>query len=548
MPLIAHNLHPYQAAIDRRLQAWQSQQLGRRIWEKDPTVWSPKPVPELSDRLGWLTLPREMPGAAPALQSFAQEVRRQGVGQVLLLGMGGSSLAPEMWAKVFGSAAGFPHLQIQDSTHPEAIRAGMRFAPPGNSLFLVSSKSGSTLESQAFFLHYWREAAQVSRSPGRHFAAVTDPGSSLETLARERGFARVFSGPVEVGGRFSALSVFGLLPAALLGLDLPRFLKLAAEMAAVCGPEVKAAQNPGLWLGAVLGELALAGRDKVTFLAAPPLNSFGAWAEQLLAESTGKEGRGIIPIVDEPLAEEGTPGADRLFVWLKVEGVENRAQEALAGRLIRAGQPLLICSLSDNYALGAECFRWEMATAAAGAVLGIQPFDQPNVQLAKDLAKRAMAGGGKSSGEEEPLLRADEEEGAWAAIDRFLAQAKGGDYLALQAFLSPQPQIEVLLQRLRAELGRRSGLATSLGFGPRFLHSTGQLHKGRPAAGLFLQLIDDPQPDLAVPETDYTFGRLIAAQARGDAAALRQVGGRVLRLHLGRQPHAALLKMVAGRG
>lgn len=537
--------------VTARLNRWQEDGVCGRIWARDPTVWSAAPVPELADRLGWLSTPTEMAEHARELSAFAEEVRQAGITHLVLLGMGGSSLAPEVFQATFGARAGFPSLTVLDSTHPQAVRDVEGRLDLARTLFLVSSKSGTTTETNSFFQYFWGCYGPGSAA-GAHFAAITDPGTPLERLARERGFRRIFSAPPDVGGRYSALTVFGLVPAALAGVEVAAVLERAGRMAeaiAVCSPVT---DNPGLTLGAALGELALAGRDKLTFFVSPPLASLPAWLEQLIAESTGKNGKGIVPVADEPALALEQYGGDRVFVSIEVAegggrtaeskgrgatGGERGAggapveQEKLLDALAKAGHPVIRLTLASPLDLGAEFFRWEFAVAAAGAILGIQPFDQPDVQLAKELARKAMAGAGGGGGASAAPVT---DPGAWRpALEEWLSAARPGDYLGLQAYLAPSAQTTAALQRVRGMLARRTGLATTLGYGPRFLHSTGQLHKGGPGSGLFLQLVDAATPDLGVPESTYTFGQLIRGQAAGDAMALMQRGRRVLRIGLG---------------
>jgi len=534
-PVPAWPLGSHAASVAARLRLWESESAVARLWAKDHTLWTAEPAPEIEDRLGWLTLPEVMRAEVPTLQTFAAEVAASGVTRVVLLGMGGSSLAPEVFARTFGSRAGFPGLLVLDSTHPQAVRAVDEQADPARTLFVISSKSGTTIEPNSLLYHCWARVAAVSADPGRRFVAITDPGTALGALARERGFLRVFEAAPDVGGRFSALTHFGLVPAALIGVDIGALLEAAATAVQAC--RRTPADNPGFLLGAVLGELARAGRDKATLLTSPALAALPAWIEQLVAESTGKDGTGILPVAGEPAGPPEAYGSDRLFVHLSVAGDPDQAQAAVLDALEAAGHPVVRLHLNGLTDLGAEMFRWEVATAMAGSVLGVHPFDQPDVQLAKTLATRAMAGeagGGPipAVGAADPALS--------AALAGFLAEARPGDYLALQAFVAPTPQAEAGLEGLRRAVGGRHGIATTVGFGPRFLHSTGQIHKGGPGTGLFLQIVDDADPDLPVPETPYTFGRLVAAQADGDYGALAAKGRRLLRVDLDGDPVGGL--------
>jgi transaldolase/glucose-6-phosphate isomerase len=540
-------------AVAGRLSDWQRGRLCERIWAKDHTAWTPAPVPELTDRLGWLTTPRDMRGHVADLSAFAEEARAAGIRHVVLLGMGGSSLAPEVFQATFGPRAGYPQLLVLDSTHPSAVRAVERAVDLGATLFLVSSKSGTTSETNSFFQYFW-SCYESPSAGGPHFVAITDPGTSLERLAHERGFRRVFGAPPDVGGRYSALTVFGLVPAALIGVDLSGLLDRATRMADAASACAPADANACLALGAALGELARAGRDKLTFLVEPALDALPAWLEQLIAESTGKEGKGIVPVADEPLQPAAFYGHDRAFVSIGLsEGVGRRAggtggRDELLAALSAAGHPVIRITLGSPLDLGAEFFRWEFAVAASGAVLGIQPFDQPDVQLAKELARRAMGAGAQGgAGDTVPPVVTDPR--AWRpAVSRWLSTASAGDYVGLQAYLAPTAETTSALQAVRQVISSRSRLATTLGYGPRFLHSTGQLHKGGPNTGLFLQLTDSAAPDIGVPETNYTFGQLIRAQAAGDAMALAQRGRRLLRIGLGADGAGALRGLASELG
>jgi len=522
--------------VQARLRAWEEEDAVARLWAGDHTLWTTEPAPEIEDRLGWLALPEAMLPEVPGLLAFADQVVADGIHQVVLLGMGGSSLAPEVFARTFGSRPGYPELLVLDSTHPGAVRAVDEQIDPAATLFLVSSKSGTTIEPLSLFHHCWERVGAETAQPGRHFAAITDPGTPLAGLAGERGFRRVFAARPDLGGRFSALSHFGLVPAALIGADVAGLLAGAARMAAACRrPPDK---NPGLVLGAALGELARAGRDKATFLVSPSLAALPTWLEQLVAESTGKDGTGIVPVADESVAPPEAYGGDRCFVYLALRGDEDDAQAAAVDALEAAGHPVVRVVLEQLTDLGAELFRAEVAVAMAGNILGIHPFNQPDVQLAKELAAQAMRGEGGGA----PIAAVPASHGPAvdAAVADLLERARPGDYLAIQAFVAPTPEAAEALQGLRHRVRDRFRLATTLGFGPRFLHSSGQLHKGGPDTGLFLQVVDDPRPDLPIPGTSSTFGRLVTAQADGDYRALESLGRRMLRVSLGGDPAAGL--------
>lgn len=538
---ISFELCEYKTRVDDRLASWADQKLIQRLWRKDYTLWSAEPVVELADRLGWLILPKVEREVLDDLVVFAEKVRSDGITHVVLLGMGGSSLASEVFAKCFGSSPGYPELNVLDSTHPEAVRSLEDRLPLSNTLFCVSSKSGTTLETLSLFRYFWSRANQLSEEPGKHFVAITDLGSSLESLAKERGFRAIFAAPPDVGGRYSALTVFGLVPAALIGVDIHKLIERArnaSENSVFSGLE---ADSEGIVLGATLGELS-ADRNKITLMTTPSLNSFSDWVEQLVAESTGKDGKGILPVVNEPIGFAEDYSKDRLFVGLFLDGENDGGLERLFDELSGLGHPIVRIHLEDMYDLGQEFFHWEVAVASAGAVMGINPFDQPDVQLAKAFTKKIMGDLEISEVENEitetpdaenlEALEISDHESLSAALESWISQAQAGDYVALQAFLQPSPQATEALQRVRKMLLDRTRLSTTLGFGPRFLHSTGQLHKGGPNTGLFIQLVDDPRNDCNVPETDLTFGQVIRAQAHGDYLALRKRKRRILRVNL----------------
>ena len=484
-----------------------------RIWRKDHTVWKPDPV-EIEDRLGWLTVPQLMRREIPALESFAQEIREAGYGHVVLLGMGGSSLGPEVLRCALGSAQGYPQLIVLDSTVPAVVQGVSDAIDPANTLFLVSSKSGSTIEPNCLYVHF-RGLVDSACGPraGDNFIAVTDPGTVLERLASGAGFRRTFLNPTDIGGRYSVLSYFGLVPAALLGIDTRTLLERAETMAQACGPDRPGSKNPGAWLGAAMAQMASEGRDKLTLVTSPSLQPFGLWIEQLLAESTGKEGKGIIPVVGEPhLSLEGY-GEDRQFVYLRLEDDDDVESDDFALAIAEASHPLICIDLRDRYDLAGEFYRWEFATAIAGAVLGIHPFDQPDVQAAKDMTD-AMLAHVQQTGEL-PAVEAE------TSFDQLLVGIQPDSYVAILAYCQQTPEVDASISLLRQRIAQRYGVATTAGYGPRYLHSTGQLHKGGPASGVYLLLTIDPEPDVPIPGRPYTFGQLAQAQAMGDLQALR---------------------------
>ena len=524
-------------AVESALTDLQRRDVMGRLWRRDHTVWKPDPT-EIADRLGWLTVTDIMCEQIADLQGFANQVRLDGFRHVVLLGMGGSSLGPEVLRQVFGSADGYPELIVLDSTVPSWVRAVTDAIDPARTLFLVSSKSGSTLEPNSFYTHFRSlvEDAIGGERAGQSFVAITDPGTTLETLAREQGFRRAFLNPPDIGGRYSVLSYFGLVPAALIGVDLAALLDRADCMREGCASCVAAHDNPAAWLGAAMGTLASQGRDKLTLVTSSSLASLGLWVEQLIAESTGKEGRGIVPVAGEPPADPAYYGDDRQFVYARLEGDDNAETDAAIERIRASGQPVVRLDLRDRYDVGAEFYRWEFATVVAGAILGIHPFDQPNVQQAKDLTDRVLneltASGRMPSAD------------PGGSFEQVLSTVRPADYLAIMAYLRQTPEVDRALAHLRRAVTRKHRIATTLGYGPRFLHSTGQIHKGGPDNGLFLQLTAAHADDAPIPGAMYTFGALADAQALGDLRALQEIGRRVVRVALGAD-HASDIETLA---
>lgn len=495
-----------------------------RIWRRDHTVWKPSPD-EIANRLGWLDVSVAMRAALPDLRRFADEVRAEGFERVLLLGMGGSSLGPEALAHTFGSADGFPELRVLDSVLPSVVRAATDAIDPARTLFLVSSKSGTTVETSALYRHFRREveASVGAQNAGRHFVAITDSGTSLARLAVRDGFRRLFLNPPDIGGRYAAQSLVGLVPGALMGLDLEAALDQVDDMADRCSTVHTASDNPGARLGAAIAAQAVRGQDKLTLLASPSVASFAPWAEQLVAESLGKEGKGVVPVVGERLTRSARIGGDRQFVYLRLSGDNNAATDSVADTAARRRRPLVTLRLGDRNEVWGEFFRWEFAVAVAGALLGVNPFDQPDVELSKRMTIDALDGTGGAA-----------ETAGGASPAELLADAKPGDYLAVLAYVRRTSELDAALAGFRLTVGERHGIATTVGYGPRYLHSTGQLHKGGPANGRFLQLVEKPGngegADVGVPGADYTFGRLAKAQADGDLSALEALGRRVSRV------------------
>ena len=492
-----------------------------RVWERDHTLWREDPT-EIADRLGWLDLPVEMAASVDDIDAFADEIRAEGVERVVLLGMGGSALGPETLRQCFGKRPDFPDLTTLDSTLPDRVKAVADSIDAARTLFIVSSKSGTTIEPNALYAFFRRLVVDTvgGARAGARFVAVTDADTPLDDLARAGGFRRVFRNPADVGGRYSVLSYFGLVPAALAGYDARGLLSGGAAMRASCAPDADALANPAARLGAEMGALAVNGRDKLTILASPTLAPFGLWAEQLVAESLGKDGRGIVPIVGEPLGGADAYGEDRQFVYMKMRGEDSDA-DALADRLESAGHPLARYEMdADALAsgLGAEFYRWEFAAATAGAVLGVNPFDQPDVQSAKDLAQAALdeyARGGR--------LPDISPRGSARELAASLAP---GDYMALLAYVPQTERTDAALAELRAALLSQYGVPTTLGYGPRYLHSTGQLHKGGANNVAALALIAPHRAQVAIPNERIDFGALADAQAWSDVEALKSAGRR----------------------
>lgn len=537
------------------LKSLQEQGFWRRLQERDASLWSREPEQQaaIANRLGWVTVHATMTERAPELREFAQEAQEGGYTHVVLLGMGGSSLAPEVFQETFGPGPGSPPLTVLDTTDPASILAIERSLDLPRTLFIVSSKSGTTIETMSL-LRYFAARVRAARGDGGvldNFVAITDPETPLSKQADQEGFRRCFLNPPDIGGRYSALSYFGLVPAAAIGLDIDRLLEGAQALD----------QPAAVELGATLGAMAREGRDKITFLPAPALRSFGAWAEQLLAESTGKQGKGLIPVDGEPAGPPEVYGNDRLFVRLRLAGQPDGLDSPVRA-IQAAGHPVVTIEMNDVYGLGAEFRRWEIATAAAGALLGINPFDEPNVQESKDntLAVLRESSRAEHVPDPPPLAAADglslycdaetaealggAADGIGPMVARHFRRGRAGDYLATMAYFQRSEKHDRLLTRMRTALRDATRLATTVGYGPRFLHSTGQLHKGGPPTGVFLQLTADDPVDLPIPgEPAYGFSKLKQAQALGDLRALQSRGRPVVRVHLGAALDAGLERL-----
>jgi transaldolase/glucose-6-phosphate isomerase len=548
------------SAVEAALEDWRQTGKVRQLWARDASLWTGSGE---GDWLGWLGITDDQLAHLGHLRNIAKEVQSAGFSHALLLGMGGSSLCPVVMKMTFGSVPGFPTLHVLDSTDPAQVKTFENKVDLANTIFIVSSKSGGTLEPNIFKAYFFECVKQTvgAEAAGSRFIAITDPSSKMQQVAEEDGFRHIFLGWPSIGGRYSALSDFGMVPAATMGVDVPQFLDQAEYMVHSCAACVPPADNPGVVLGTIMGVLATQGRDKVTIITSPGIWGFGAWLEHLLAESTGKEGKGLIPVDQEPLGAPAVYGDDRLFAYLRLESAVDAAQEAAVEALEAAGQPVVRINLSDPYQIGEEMFHWEIATAVAGAIIGINAFNQPDVEASK-VATRKLTAAYEKTGElpaDTPIL---EEDGIKLFTDETnaaaLAQAAGqnrtlagylkahlnrlgaGDYFCLSAYVEMNQTHHGALQTMRQAVRDTKHVATCLGYGPRFLHSTGQAYKGGPNSGVFLQITCDDAADVPVPGRRYTFGVVKAAQARGDFAVLAERNRRALRVHLGPDVPAGL--------
>ncbi len=527
------SLGELQKPVDDILFQFDKNKVAEGIWAGDVSLWTedPEKRSEIGQRLGWLQAVETMMGEKQRLRDFADEIRSAGFTSAVLLGMGGSSLASDVFISCFGRADGYLDLRVLDSTVPASVLDLERNVDLESALFIVSSKSGGTIEVLSLYKYFRSRMEQLfGDQAGARFIAITDPGTSLGKLASEHGFRRVFLNPSDIGGRFSAISYFGLVPAALTGADLDRLLMRAAQSVEASGPEVPALENAGSWLGAIMAQASLAGRDKLSFIISDKIKSFGGWLEQLIAESTGKVGKGILPIDAEPIGNPECYGRDRIFVYLRLD--DDLTLDGDVSALEQSGQPVITLRMHSPYDIGREIFRWEFATAVAGILLKINPFDQPDVQASKDITKRLLEtykkDGRIPSGEH---LNGDDRALASAVRD-FILPIRPGDYVAFNAFIHPNAENLNILQNLRVAPRDRLRIATTAGFGPRYLHSTGQIHKGGAAKGFYVQLTADDPEDVTIPGEDYSFGVLKSAQAQGDYEALKQKGRPIMRVHL----------------
>jgi len=534
------------ARVQAVLEVMSAEGYASRIWEKDASLWSSEPAEQekIESRLGWLRLPERCLPRVGEIAQFAEEIRQEGFEHVVLLGMGGSCLGAWALERIVEARAGYPSLKVLDSTVPAEVLRVTESITPELTLFVVASKSGSTTEVLSFFEYFYGQVGQVTGDrAGQNFVVITDPGSALAEIADRRGLRATFENWPDVGGRFSVLSYFGMLPAALAGLPIAQILDGGQAMAAACGPSIAPEHNPGLSLGALLGACYEMGRDKITFLTAGRLDGLADWAEQLLAESTGKQGKGLVPVVREPPGEAEVYGDDRLFVHIHLPGDEQFG--GLIGEMTAACHPVIDIELSEVNSIGQEMYRWEMGIAVVGALMGINPFDEPNVQESKDktremLGEYVQVGQLPSSAPDvvEKPLKFQGTGGAGSgaeALNQLFSQTESGDYVAIMAYLPRTANTEQVLEAILGELRDALKIPATLGYGPRFLHSTGQLHKGGPNTGLFIQLVAEDESAVPIPGKEYDFATLKEAQALGDFAVLQQRGRRVLRIELGHE-------------
>ena len=531
------NLDGFSPEIEEALADFELHDVIARIWQKDHTAWKPEPV-EITNRLGWLSVSDLMHDQITTLNSFARETQDAGFQKVVLLGVGGSSLGTEVLRQTFSSAEGYPDLVVLDSVVPSWVKSVADSLDPARTLFLISSKSGTTIETLVLFRYFKSlvDSVMERNKSGQNFVAITDTGTPLAELAIREDFRHIFLNPADIGGRYSVLSYFGLVPASLMGIDVSTLLDRADRMRQWCSSSVPLTENPGALLGVTIGALALKGKNKLTLITSPAISSFGLWVEQLIAESTGKDGTGIIPIAGEPLVESSKYGNDRIFIYLHLAGDNNSLTDATVEAIKSAQQPVLTLDMQDKYDLGAEFFRWEFATAVAGAILGINPFNQPDVQSAKDATQRLLQEYLNSG--RLPQIEAKQ------SLPELLAECRKGDYLAIMAYIQQTTEVEDVLSEFRRKVVERYSIPVTFGYGPRFLHSTGQLHKGGPRTALFLQITEENTADLPIPSELYTFGVLAEAQALGDLQALQTLGRHVARIRLSQGKEAAINELL----
>jgi transaldolase/glucose-6-phosphate isomerase len=510
---------------------WKEMNFSGRLRRKDWSLWEEEFQPEITDRLGWVELPERMKERIEGIEVFSREIRKENISTLILIGMGGSSLAPEVFQRIFNQASDFPELILCDSTHPEAVGRLRKAVDLDSTLFIVSSKSGTTLETLSLYHYFWSEVKKEQKEPGQRFIAITDSGTPLMQEARKKGFRKIFNPFPDVGGRFSAFTEFGLVPASLIGVDIRRLLDFEKNISE-------------LSLGAALGTVG-GKRDKLTFITSKSLKAFPYWLEQLVAESLGKDGKGIIPVIEEPLLGREADCKDRFFIFFSLDREHGEIEKEFAtAREMKVA--FIDIKLKNRYELGAEIFNWEWAVAAAGSYLKVHPFNQPNVQEAKDFAQSAMKNLSENKADLKDSVETfsiDDDVSLKKAVDEWLSMARKGDYAAVQAYLAPSERTEQKIQNIRESLREKLGIATTMGYGPRFLHSTGQLHKGGPNKGLYLQIVDNPKKDVAVPGKNYSFKSIIKAQSMGDFQALKRKNRRIIRVDLKDQPNKGLSKL-----
>ncbi len=519
------NLEQYQSEINERFSELENNNIIKRIWLKDHTVWKPEPD-EIINRLGWLDITDFMQKQVSTLESFSDHIRNSGYNHVLLLGMGGSSLGAKVLNQIFGNTAGYPELLVLDSTMPDCIQDITDKIDLLKTLFIVSSKSSTTIETLSLFQYFYHLIASSTskNKAGQHFITITDPETALSRIVLRENFLHTFLNPTDIGGRYSVLSYFGLVPAALTGINIRALLDASSSMQEMCSPDISIPKNPGAWLGIIIGTLALNDRDKLTIITSPGISNLGLWIEQLVAESTGKEGKGIIPIIGEPVIEPEYYDNDRIFIYLRLNSDNNLATDEQIHNIKTSGQPVSVLELQDRYDIAAEFYRWEFAIAVTGAILGINPFEQSGVSLAK-IATQEILYNYTLSGNL-PTIDID------TSLADLINNANPGDYLVILAYINQSSETDRVFSEFREYITKKYNLATTLGYGPRYLHSTGQLHKGGPDKGVFLFITSDRDSDIPVPDMPYTFGTLADAQALGDMQVLQSMGKRVSRLRL----------------
>ena len=526
---------------EKALEYIENTDLVRRIWSKDHTVWSPDDS-DISSSLGWLDVDSQIDGLVQYLKNLESFIQSSDARHVVLLGMGGSSLGPRVLRDMLATDAGSPNLIVLDSILPGLVKSVTDEIDVSKTIFIVSSKSGITAETNALYKYFRSIVVDVlgEKSSGKRFFAITNKDTELEAISRRDLFRDIFLVPPDVGGRYSVLTYFGMLPAALIGVDVDVFLGRAAVMQRHCGPEIPVRENPGARLAALLGSMASEGRNKLTLVTSRSLDSFGTWVEQLIAESICKDGRGIVPITGEPFVSVDCYGTDRVFVYIRYDDDENDQIDSEMAKIEAAGHPVIRSNLSDSYNLGAEFYRWQFATSVIGALLGVNPFSQPDVELSKERTNEALIHHSKYG--TAPDTKSSQ------SFRMLLSKSRPNDYLAIMVFCEVTDEIKLSIRKLRLALLDKYGLATTVGYAPGFLHSTGQMHKGGPDSGLFLQLIADRYEDLAVPDEPYTFGTLTDSQAIGDSGVLSDLGRRVATVRLGFDPEKQVLKLIKDIG